>query len=69
MTGKDSGIRQAARLLRRCGTLGIRPALRGVREEARIRREREQPGLLTEKEREAQRRKTFPGRSALTCSF
>ena len=60
MTGKDSGIRQAARLLRRCGTLGIRPALRGVREEARIRREREQPGLLTEKEREAQRRKTFP---------
>ena len=60
MEGKNSGIRQTARLVRSCGTLGLRPTLRAVREEARIRKERQRPEFLTCKERESQRRKALP---------
>ena len=60
MKRMNIGIRQAARLIRSCGTIGIRPTLRAVREEAQIREKRQQPGLLTERERKAQQHTRFP---------
>ena len=60
MSGTGGRIRRAARLVRSCGTLGIRATLRAVREEARIREELRRPELLTDRERKAQLRKEFP---------
>ena len=60
MSGTGNIMRQAARLVRSCGTLGIRPTLRTIREDARIREERRRPMLLTDRDRKAQQRKKFP---------
>ncbi len=60
MSGTGGRIRQAARLVRGCGTLGIRPALRMLREESRIREAERRPDLLTEGERKEQERAVFP---------
>ena len=60
MNGTGDRIRQAVRLLRSCGTLGIRPALRMRREESEIREKLRWPALLTDAERKAQQREQFP---------
>ena len=60
MNGTGDRIRQAVRLLRSCGTLGIRPALRMRREESEIREKLRRPALLADAERKAQQREQFP---------
>ncbi len=60
MSGNGGIVRQAARLVRSCGTLGIRPTLQMRREDSRIREEQYRPELLSGRERKAQQRKRFP---------